>query len=506
MLTSLGEILPAAAVKHGEKTALVFKGESFSFRDLDDLSDRLARGLETLGIAAGDRVTLYSANCWEWIVSYYATLKIGAVINPINVMLTPEEVAFVAADCGAKAVLASKDKGEPILGLKNSSDVEEIIIFGDQVPDGARSFNELIASNEPDFEIHEVPADALSTICYTSGTTGHPKGAMQSHRSIILNAALLANMHVRTAEDTIVTALPCPHVYGNVIFNAAFMYGMTLVLHPLFVQDEILQSIQDHDATMFEGVPTMYLYLLDHPRLTDYDLSSLTRCTVGGQTMAVNKMQEVEERFGCPLIELWGMTELAGLGTTNLRYGLNKHGSIGVSLPGCEMRITAVDDASRTLPRGEVGELMARGPIVMQGYYGNDQGTAETIEPDGWLHTGDLASMDGDGYITIVDRKKDMILTAGYNVYPAEIERVVAEHSDVALVAVGRQPDEMKGEIAKAYVVLKKGASGDEESIVSHCREHLAAYKVPRAVQFVDDLPKTSTGKIMRRELRKLDA
>ncbi len=505
MLTSLGEILPAAADKYGDKTALVFDGEAFSFRHLDDLSNRLAAGLEALGIASGDRVTLYSANRWEWIVSYYAALKAGAVINPINVMLTPEEVAFVAADCGAKTVLASREKGEPILGLKESSDVEEIIIFGDQVPVGARSFDELIEGNGPAFEIRQISADTLSTICYTSGTTGHPKGAMQSHRSVILNAALTANMHVRTHDDVIVTALPCPHVYGNVIFNGAFMYGMQLVLHPLFVQDEILQSIQEHGATMFEGVPTMYLYLLDHPGLGDYDLSSLTRCTVGGQTMAVNKMQEVEQRFGCPLIELWGMTELAGLGTTNLRYGLNKHGSIGVSLPGCEMRIASVDDAAQTLPHGKVGELMARGPIVMQGYYGNEQGTAETIEPDGWLHTGDLASMDEDGYITIVDRKKDMILTAGYNVYPAEIERVVAGHRDVAMVAVGRQPDEMKGEIAKAYVVLKQGAIGDEESIVLHCREHLAAYKVPRAVQFVDDLPKTSTGKIMRRELRTLD-
>ncbi len=505
MLTSLGEILPAAAVKYGEKTALVSGDKRFSFRDLNELSDRLAKGLETLGITPGDRVTLYSANRWEWIVSYYAALKTGAVINPINVMLTPEEVAFVAADCGAKAVLASKEKGEPILGLKDSSDVEEIIVFGDQVPADARSFNELVESNEPGFEVREVPADALSTICYTSGTTGHPKGAMQSHRSVIINAALLANMHVRTAEDTIVTALPCPHVYGNVIFNAAFMVGMKLVLHPLFVQDEILQSIQDHGATIFEGVPTMYLYLLDHPGLVNYDLSSLTCCTVGGQTMAVNKMREVEERFGCPLIELWGMTELAGLGTTNLRYGLNKHGSIGVSLPSCEMRIAAVDDANQTLPRGQVGELMARGPIVMQGYYGNERGTAETIEPDGWLHTGDLASMDADGYVTIVDRKKDMILTGGYNVYPAEIERVVAAHPDVAMVAVGRQPDEMKGETAKAYVVLKKGANGDEAAIVSHCREHLAAYKVPRTVQFVDDLPKTSTGKIMRRELSALD-
>jgi long-chain acyl-CoA synthetase len=257
---------------------------------------------------------------------------------------------------------------------------------------------------------------------------------------------------------------------------------------------------------MFEGVPTMYFYLLDHAGLDQRDLSSLTRCTVGGQTMPVAKMQAVEQALGCPLIELWGMTEMAGLGTTHPSYGPNKHGSIGIALPLTEMRIAAVDDATITLPAGEVGELMARGPIVMQGYFGNPQATAEAIEPDGWLHTGDLASVDADGHIFIVDRKKDMILTAGYNVYPAEIERVVAAHPAVAMVAVGARPDDLKGEIAKAYVVLKSGATAEPDEIIEFCRSQLAAYKVPREVQFVEELPRTSTGKVMRRQLRTLDA
>jgi long-chain acyl-CoA synthetase len=284
------------------------------------------------------------------------------------------------------------------------------------------------------------------------------------------------------------------------------MYGMTLVLHSRFDPAEILASIETYRATMFEGVPTMYLYMLAHPDLGAFDLSSLTRCTVGGQTMPVAKMQEVERRFGCPLIELWGMTELAGLGTTFPSNGPRKLGSIGVAVPYVEARIAHVSDAATTMPRGEVGELLIRGPFVMQGYYGNDAATREAIEPDGWLHTGDLATMDDDGAISVVDRKKDMILTAGFNVYPAEIERVVATHPSVAMVAVGPQPDEMKGEIAKAYVVLKPDAEPDADGILALCREQLAAYKVPRAVQFVPDLPKTSTGKVMRRELRTLDA
>lgn len=221
--------------------------------------------------------------------------------------------------------------------------------------------------------------------------------------------------------------------------------------------------------------------------------------------MPVPKMEEVEARFGCPLIELWGMTELGGLGTTFASNGPVKHGSIGVALPYVEARIASTEDATVTLPAGDIGELMVKGGVVMQGYYGNEQATQETIEADGWLHTGDVASMDEDGCIFIVDRKKDMILTAGYNVYPAEIERVVAGHPDVALVAVGSIPDAEKGELAKAYIVPKVGVSPNADSVMTYCREHLAAYKVPRAVQFVEDLPKTSTGKVMRRELKTLD-
>ena len=506
MLDSIGSIPVGAAQNYGDKTALVCPDRSLSFAELDALSNRCANALVGLGVKPGDRVTLYSGNCWEWVVSYYGALKTGAVINPINVMLTPGEVEFVANDCGATIVIASHEKALSIQGVKEKSDVRELISFGDEaLPEGVLSFNDLLAAGEEEFATVDVDIDTLSTIGYTSGTTGHPKGACLSHRNILLNVAMTALMHQRSDRDTVVTALPCPHVYGNVVMSGAIQNGMTLVLHPAFEEATILQSIQDHKATMFEGVPTMYMFMLNHPELDSYDLSSLRCCTVGGQTMPKPKMEEVEQRFGCPLIELWGMTELGGLGTTFASNGPVKHGSIGVALPYIEARIADTEDAARTLPSGEVGELMIKGGIVMQGYYGNEQATRDTIEPDGWLHTGDVASMDEDGCVFIVDRKKDMILTAGFNVYPAEIERVVAGHPDVALVAVGSIPDEDKGELAKAYIVPRTGATPDADDIVAYCREHLAAYKVPRAVQFVDDLPKTSTGKVMRRELKTLD-
>ena len=523
MLQTLGEMLPAAAQRFGDKTALVFGGRRFSFRDLDGLSSRLASGLRGLGVEAGDRVTLYAPNSWEWIVSYYAIHKLGAVANPINAMLTEEEVGFVVGDCGAAVLIAPRDKGEGLLGLRGPGagrSLREIVLIGDgdadrggapaasapaSVPAGARAFEDLLNAGDPDFSIVPVSPDSLSTICYTSGTTGRPKGAMHSHRNVLVNTAMTAVMHVRTGQDTVVTALPCPHVYGNVVMNASLLYGMTMVLLPLFDPLQVLAAIEEHRATLFEGVPTMFMYLLAHPELDRFDLSSLTRCTVGGQTMPAAKMEEFERRVGCPLIEIWGMTEVAGPGTTTPLYGDNRHGSIGIQFPYVECRIADVEDVARTLPAGEVGELMVRGPIVMQGYYGNEAATRETIEPDGWLHSGDLARQDEDGYLWIVDRRKDMILTAGYNVYPAELERVIAMHPAVALVAVGPRPDAMKGEIAKAYVVLKPGAAVEGDEIRDHCRQHLAPYKLPREVQFVDDVPKTSTGKIMRRALRDLD-
>ncbi|MBI3376636.1 MAG: AMP-binding protein [Betaproteobacteria bacterium] len=504
MLNTLGEVLPRAAALFGDKTALIFEGRAYSFNALDSLTNRFANGLQALGVEPGNRVSIYSGNALEWIASYHAALKCGAVVNPINVMLTPDEVRFVTNDCGARIIVAPLDKADALLSIKRDTPLEHVVVFGGSIA-GSQSFDDLVARGQERFQpIKRLPAD-LSTIGYTSGTTGHPKGAMLSHRAVVLNSAMTANLHARTAADTVVTALPCAHVYGNVVMNGALLTGMTLVLMPRFDPVVALGLIEQHRATMFEGVPTMYMYMLNEPAIERHHLATLTRCTVGGQAMPVAKMEEAETRFGCPLLELWGMTEIAGLGTTHPVYGFNRHGSIGVPLPYVECRIAAVDDPGRSLAPEDVGELMVRGPIVMQGYFGNDRATTETIEPDGWMHTGDLARRDAEGYFYVVDRKKDMIITGGFNIYPAELERVIAAHPAVAMVAVGSQPDPLKGELAKAYVVPKTGASKDAESILMHCREHLAAYKVPRMIQFVDDLPKTSTGKVMRRELKNLD-
>jgi long-chain acyl-CoA synthetase len=501
----LAEILTRGAARFGNKPALITDTRTLSYADLDAMSNRVAAALAARAIAPGDRVSLYSQNRWEWVVAYHGILKAGAVVNPINVMLTPSEVRYVLSDCGARAIFCGPDKATAVLeAARDVTGVEHVISFG-EAPGNAVDFAALVADKMPSLKVSPAAPTSLSTIGYTSGTTGHPKGAMQSHRAVFLNCALTGTMHVRTDRDVVVTALPAPHVYGNVVINSIFMAGGTVVLMERFDPEGALERIARHRATLFEGVPAMYMTMLAHPSLRRFDLSSLTRCTVGGQTIAESVMRAWEERSRAPLVELWGMTELAGLGTTHALYAPNVHGSIGVGLPGVEVRVAAFEDAADTMPAGEPGELMVRGPIVMQGYYRNDKATKETIEPDGWLHTGDVAVADENGYFRLVDRRKDMIITAGYNVYPAEIERVLAGHPAVAMSAVGSITDEVKGELARAYVVLRPNVTVTEEEMIDFCRPHLAAYKVPRSVRFVADLPKTSTGKIMRRELRNLD-
>jgi len=502
---TIGQILPEIAIKYGNKTALIVGDRKFSFDELNQLSDRLAIGLSRLGIGEGDCVTLYAPNSWEWVVAYYGIAKVGAIINPVNVMLTPEEVGYVVKDCSAKALFTTGDRAAPIIGLKNESDLTEIVTFGTNTPTGAVTFNEIISGENTTFTPPQIDPTSLSTICYTSGTTGFPKGAMLSHRNVVLNAAMTAAMNMRQAEDIQITALPCAHVYGAAIMNLSFMFGSTFVLMERFDAAELMDAIQTHRATIMDGVPTMYFYILAHPDFASYDLSSLSRAVVGGQTMPSAKSEEWEEKVGCPVLELWGMTELAGPGVMQHSYGENRLGSVGIEMLYVRARIADPEEPSKTLPNGEVGELMVAGPLVMMGYFGNDTATREAIEPDGWLHSGDLAKMDDEGYIFIVDRKKDMILTAGYNIYPAEIERVISGHPNVAMVGVGAKPDPEKGEIAKAYVVLKPNESCLPQEIQEYCRDHLAAYKVPREVQLVPDLPTTSTGKILRRELYTLE-
>jgi len=500
-LDGLGELLPRLARRWSDRVALVTDSRTLTYSDLDLESSRIASVLHARGIRPGDRVALYSQNRWEWLAAFHGVLKLGAVANPLNVMLTAEEVAYVLRDAGTKALLAS---GERLESLGDRLDVlpqlETVLSFDEKFGRAEAILDVLAALPDTKFEVAAVDPDSLACIAYTSGTTGHPKGAMQSQRSLVLNYAYTATMHGRVAEDVVVTALPAPHVYGSVVIHSTFMAGGRVVLQERFDADDMLRAVERYGATMVEGVPAMFAMMLASPLLGDVDLSSLTRCTVGGQTIAESVIDEWERRTSVPLIEVWGMTELSGLGTTHPIHAPNVHGSIGVAYPGVEVRVADLEDEAIDCAQGERGQLMIRGPIVTMGYFNNPDATAEAITPDGWLRTGDVATHDGSGRFFVVDRLKELILTGGYNVYPSEIERVLMGHDSVALVGVARELNEVLGEVAHAYVVLAPGHHPDEGALLAYCREHLAAYKVPRAVHFVETLPTTSSGKLMRRK------
>jgi long-chain acyl-CoA synthetase len=338
------------------------------------------------------------------------------VVNPVNVMLTPPEVAFVLKDCGSAAVPAA---GEKMTALRAAGiDAAGFVLDGEGSDGLGALLGTALQTHGPDID-----PDSLCTIGCTSGTTGHPKGAMQSQRAVLYNCTLTATMHGRSDRDVVVTALPAPHVYGNVAINGTFLAGGTVVLMRRFSPGEALGLIGEHRATMFEGVPAMYAMMLAAPELAGAGLGSLRVCTVGGQTIPVATVEAWQRRSGASLLELWGLP-----------------GSIGVALPGIEVRVADLADVTRDAPRGEPGELMVRGPIVMMGYFGNEAETRAVIEADGWLHTGDIAYADATGHFFVVDRRQDLIITAGYNVYPAEIERVLTGHPAVALVGSARCP------------------------------------------------------------------
>jgi long-chain acyl-CoA synthetase len=502
---TIDQILPGTAARLPNKTALIFGDRTFKYRELERLTNQAANGLKALGVNKGDRVTLFAQNSAEWVLSYIGIAKAGGVINPVNAMLTADELSYVVKDCGARVLITTSERAKQVQHLKADGNLKEIVVLGGAPLAGTISFNDLLKDRADTVEPPGNVPEELSTICYTSGTTGFPKGAMLSHRNVVLNAAMTAAMNMRTEHDVQFTGLPLAHVYGTVVMNLSFLLGLTFVMLEKFDAQQALESLQRHKVTIIDGVPTMYLYMLAHPDFGNFDLSSLRASVVGGQAMPPAKATEWLERVGTPILELWGMTELAGPGIMQHSYVENRLGSVGIMMPFMQGRIADPENPSKTLPEGEVGELMVKGPYNMIGYYGNEKATRETIEPDGWLHSGDLCKMDEFGYFYIVDRKKDMILTAGYNIYPAEIERVIAGHPAVAMVGVGAKPDPNKGEIAKAYIVLKAGASADAAGVIDYCRQHLAAYKVPREVQFVQALPTTSSGKIMRRELKTLD-
>jgi long-chain acyl-CoA synthetase len=491
-VTNLADNLTTTAQKHGDRPAVKLDDLVLSYTDLQDGARRVAAMLREKGIGPGDRVGMVFPNVPPFPVIFYGAISLGAVVVPMNPLLKGREVAYYLEDSGASIVLAWKDMADE--AGKGATEV------GIDCLEVGTDFAEVLAGFEPLEEVVDREDDDDVVLLYTSGTTGKPKGARLTHHSMMSNAATSAETLIEIDEDDVVMGcLPLFHVFGLTCgLNAAVLKGACLTLVPRFDADKALEVIQRDQVTVFEGVPTMYNGLLHAEGAEKADLSSLRVCITGGSAMPVEVLKAFEKTFDCMVLEGYGLSETSPVASFNQPGQERKPGSIGTVVRGVEMKV--VDDERQEVEQGEVGEIAIKGENVMKGYWGRDEATAEAIQ-DGWFLTGDMAKVDEDGYFFIVDRKKDLIIRGGYNVYPREVEEALYEHEAVREAAVIGVPDDALGEEIGAAVALKEGASVEPEELQAFAKERLAAYKYPRAVWIVDELPKGPTGKILRREV-----
>ncbi|GEN34339.1 fatty acid--CoA ligase family protein [Aneurinibacillus danicus] len=484
-----------------ERIAYIFQGMEATYGQLYQQAKNTAAYLAEKGIGKGDHVALLLGNSPHFLISYYGVLLTGAAVVPINPIYTPKEIMYILHNSQSKVAIAAAPLLPAFEGIKQMlPDLHEVVLVGgDSEHKWTTPFEKIAAHSSEGWQRPEIDGDDLAVILYTSGTTGQPKGAMLTQRNLASNAEAIAEYLGVTEADTFVTVLPMFHVFCmTVCMNAPIAIGATMLILPKFSPTEVVQAIREHKATLFVGVPTMYNFIMQTPGVSPEDLASLRICISGGASLPVALLHNFEKKFGKVISEGYGLSEASPVTAFNPVHGVRKPGSIGVDIPGVENKI--VDAEGEELERGQVGELIVRGPNVMKGYLNMPEETSRTIQ-GGWLYTGDMAYMDEDGYIFIVDRKKDMIIVGGYNVYPREVEEVLYEHPQVIEAAVIGVPDENLGEAVQAYVVARD-ESLTEEELKAHCRTELAKYKVPSKIVFLDELPKNTTGKILRRTLR----
>jgi long-chain acyl-CoA synthetase len=464
-----------------------------TYAELDDRSARLASLLRENGLQRGDRVGVMLPNVLEFPVSYYGVLRAGGVVVPMNVLLKRREIAFYLEDSGAKLLLAWQGFAEEARGGAEDAGAELIEVEPE-------AFAELLDSHEPETEFAETDAEDTAVILYTSGTTGKPKGAELTHHNLSRNADVSSRTTSNIQPgDVVLGALPLFHSFGQTVsMNASLRVGATLTLLPKFDPTEALEIMQRDGVTHFYGVPTMYGALLHHPERESYDTSNLRICITGGASMPVEVLRGFEEAFDCEVLEGYGLSETSPVACTNHPGHPRKPGSIGTPLEDVEMKV--VDEDDNEVAQGEVGEIVIRGHNVMKGYWQRPDATEEAMR-GGWFHSGDMARVDEDGYFFIVDRKKDLIIRGGYNVYPREVEEVLYEHPKIREAAVLGVPHHEWGEEIGAAVVCHEGEELAPEEVSGYVKERIAAYKYPRIVWFMDELPKGPTGKILKREI-----
>jgi long-chain acyl-CoA synthetase len=487
-------MLTASAERHPDRPALKLDDAVVTYALLDELSARVAGLLRERGVEPSDRVGIMLPNVPYFAVCYYGVLRAGAVVVPMNVLLKGREVAFYLGDPQAKLLFAWHQFAEPAEEGAAEAGAQCVLVKPGE-------FEQLLASVEPRPEVVDRDPSDTAVILYTSGTTGTPKGAELTHSNLARNAEVATGLFDLGEETVTLGALPLFHSFGQTCaLNATIAKGGCITFIPRFDAAKALEIIERDEVDVFEGVPTMYAAMLHAEDRERYDTSTLRVCVSGGAAMPGEVLRSFESAFGCKILEGYGLSETSPVASFNPPTGERKVGSIGVPVEGVEMRV--VDDQGNEVPRGEVGEIAIRGHNVMRGYWNRPEATEEAFLEGGWFRTGDMGRVDEDGYFFIVDRKKEMIIRGGYNVYPREIEEVLYEHPAVREAAVIGIPHDQLGEEVGAAVALKPGADCSPEEIRDHVKGQVAAYKYPRQVWFIDELPKGPTGKVLRREIK----
>ncbi|RFU65004.1 class I adenylate-forming enzyme family protein [Peribacillus glennii] len=500
---NIAQSIERHAYINGQRTAVRFKDRAYSYKDVNRNVDAYANLLISLGVAKGERVSIWLPNSMEFIYAFYAALKIGALAVPINHLFKSAESGYILKDSAAKILFTTQEK-IPLLknNLADLPDLEKVLIIDGCLDDDQifQEVNGLVPDQMEPFDSLDLSPDGGACILYTSGTTGNPKGVELSHYNLNTNAEFYADSIRLTANHYGCIVTPLSHLLvlmaGLILI---FMKGGKFYLFEKFSTTAVAEKIHKEKIDFFIGVPAMYYMFLTLPEETKYDMSSLKICITSGGHMPLEVRKTFESRFNTLTIQAYGQTESSPVITVDMLSIERRFESVGFPLPHLEVAI--VDEENKVLPPGQPGEILVRGHCVMKGYWNNPEQTANTIK-NGWLHTGDIGKMDKEGYVYLLDRKKDLIIVGGYNVYPVELENVIYTHPAVLEVAVIGQPDDRLGEIPKAFIALKEGMSLSKEEIIKYCLDRLASYKQIRDVEFIKEIPKTPSGKLMKRRLK----
>lgn len=524
----LHQLLIESTKKYPNQNAILFYGKGMTYRELDEETNRFAQALQKLGVRKGDRVAVMLPNIPQCVIAYYGALKIGAIVVMTNPLYVERELQIQLADSGAETIVALDFFYPRVEKAKQGTALKNIILTSvrDKLPWLLSLLYPIKAKKEgqwihvekkpPIYDMMEImrqapssPPDVqvtetdLALLQYTGGTTGIPKGVMLTHKNMVANA-LQCRHWMPTLEEgneVFLAVVPFFHVYGmSACMNLSIYLGTTIVLLPRFVTKDVLHAIQKTRSTIFMGVQAMYVAINNFPNVKQYDLSSIKVCISGAGPLHVEVQRQFEALTGGKLVEGYGLSEAAPVTHANPIHGKRKPGSIGLPFPDTEVKVVDIETGTQPLPIGEVGELIVQGRQVMQGYWQKSEETNAVLRND-WLHTGDMAKMDEEGYFFIVDRKKDMIKTRGENVYPREVEEVLFRHPKVKDAVVVGLPDSFSGEKIKAYLILKEGENATAEEVLTFCRTELSKFKVPQEIEFRKELPKTIIGKVLRRVL-----